>query len=440
MGGVGVRDAEDRAVSRAALQDFEMMRGEAPLRATEPAPWPTLAEEARYGLPGSALEVIEPHTEADPAAVLLNFVIGFGSVAGRGVHVRVGADRHGLNLFAVLVGETAKGRKGMSWGFAKTLLYAVEPHWVAERVLGGLSSGEGLIHAVRDPVTGVNKDGDLVVVDEGVSDKRLLAMEGEFATVLKVMAREGNTLSSIVRQAWDGSRLQTLTRNSPLKATDPHISIIGHVTKDEVLRHLSETDTSNGFANRFLWVMVKRSRVLPFGGRWSEVDATPLVKRLRKALEFAKDVGELTWGESAKEIWAEVYEELSEGEPGLFGAATSRAEAQVLRLSAVYAVMDSSRTIEAEHLKAGLAVWEYAESSARYIFGGSTGDPVADRLMEALKEKPGGMSRTEIAHLFGGHRSAARIEVSLSMLEKQGRARSETKATGGRPVERWFAT
>ena len=57
----------------------------------------------------------------------------------------MGADRHGLNLFAVLVGKTAKGRKGMSWNFAKDLMHAAEPFWVEGRVLGGLSSGEGLM-------------------------------------------------------------------------------------------------------------------------------------------------------------------------------------------------------------------------------------------------------------------------------------------------------
>src|SRR5215217_795490 len=127
------------------------------------ASWSTLAEEARYGLLGDALEVIEPHTEADPAAVLINLVIGFGNAAGRGAHVKVGADRHGLNLFAVLIGETAKGRKGMSWSFAKDLMHACEPFWIEDRILGGLPSGEGLIHAVRDPLTGMNKDGDPLV-------------------------------------------------------------------------------------------------------------------------------------------------------------------------------------------------------------------------------------------------------------------------------------
>ena len=403
------------------------------------APWPTLAEEARYGLAGDVLEAIEPHTEADPIAVLINIVIAFGNAAGRSAHVKVGADRHGLNLNAVLVGQSAKGRKGMSWGYVRDLMHAADPFWVEDRVMGGLSSGEGLIHAVRDRVTSENKNGELIVVDEGVSDKRLLAIESEFAGPLKVMTREGNILSIIIRQGWDGGKLQTLTRNSPLKATDPHISIIGHGTKHEVLRYLSETDASSGFANRYLWILVERSQKLPYGGDWSKVNTAALVKRLSEALAFARSSGELTWGESARATWESVYEELSEGETGLFGAATSRAEAQVLRLSAIYAVMDGSRTVEADHLLAGLALWEYAEQSARRIFGDTTGDPVADRIMEVLNNKPEGLTRNEIRNLFSRHRSSTRIGQALNHLQESGRVRSETQGTGGRPVEKWFA-
>jgi hypothetical protein len=413
--------------------------GETPSTGSGSAQGPTLAEEARCGLAGDMLAVIEPHTEADPVAVLINFLIAFGNAAGRNPHVKVGAGQHGLNLNAVLVGRSSKARKGMSWNLIYDLMHAADPVWVDDRVMGGLSSGEGLINAVRDRVESKDKNGEPIVLDEGASDKCLLALESEFAGPLKVMTRQGNILSVIIRQAWDGGKLQTLTRHSPLKATDPHISIIGHTTEQEVLRLLSETDASNGFANRFLWILVKRSRVLPYGGEWSKVDTTALVKRLYDALQFARNTGEITWGESGGEIWESVYEELSEGETGLFGAATSRAEAQVLRLSAIYAVMDGSSTIEADHLLAGLAVWEYAEESARRMFGDATGDPVADKIMEALKEKPKALTRNEIRDLFARHRSSTRIDQALNHLQELGRVRSESQATGGRPVERWFA-
>jgi hypothetical protein len=209
-----------------------------------------LIDEAFHGLAGQIVKAIEPHTEADPVAILVNLLAAFGNAIGRGSFFRVGADTHYLKINAGLVGETSKGRKGMSWGHPRELMQAADSEWTKERVLHGLSSGEGLIYAVRDRVEGENKKGELMVLDSGVEDKRLLVLEAELAGVLKVMNREGNTLSPIIRQAWDDGALQTLTKNSPMKATDAHVSIIGHITKSELLRQLTETGAVNGFANR----------------------------------------------------------------------------------------------------------------------------------------------------------------------------------------------
>jgi len=253
------------------------------------------------------------------------------------------------------------------------------------------------------------------------------------------MGREGNILSVVMRQGWDDDRLRTLTKNSPTKATGAHVSVIGHITKEELLRHLNETEQANGFANRFLWVLVKRSKELPFGGQWREVDKASLAERLCSALKFGKDAGEIAWGESAEGVWREVYGLLSEGRPGLFGAVVGRAEAQVVRLAALYAVMDESSLIEYEHLLAALALWSYAEESAHHVFGDATGDPVADVIIEALGAAgESGMSRTEIRDLFRRHKNANRINQALELLLKVEGARCEHQGTGGRPTERWF--
>jgi hypothetical protein len=256
--------------------------------------WPILAEEALCGLPGDIVKAIEPHTEADRVAVLSSLLAAFGNAIGRGAYFRVGADLHHLKLNIGLVGDTSKGRKGMSWGYPRELMRSADERWIDERVLHGLSSGEGLIYAVRDRLEGENKKGETVVLDEGVEDKRLLVMEAELAGVLKVMSREGNTLSPVIRQAWDDGALQTLTKNSPLKGTDAHISIIGHITKAELLRHLTETEAANGFANRFIWLLIRRSKELPFGGEWHRVDTAPLVGRPSFGGTFLKEMQDVT--------------------------------------------------------------------------------------------------------------------------------------------------
>jgi hypothetical protein len=286
----------------------------------------------------------------------------------------------------------------------------------------------------------VNDDGDgePVVIDPGVADKRLMIVEGEFAGPLRTMTRDGNTLSVLVRQAWDGVKLATLTKNSPLTSSHPHISIIGHSTNIELRKQLSETDAHNGFANRFMWLLVRRSKELPFGGDWHSIDVASLTRHLAAAIEYGRASREIRWGESARRPWTAVYGELSEGKPGLFGAVTSRAEAQTVRLAALYATLDLSQTIERPHLEAALALWSYAEVSALHIFGDATSDAVADRIIAALEEAPGGLIRTDMFNLFKRHVSRDRIDQALALLERLGRVRRERVKTSGRPAERWF--
>jgi hypothetical protein len=93
---------------------------------------------------------------------------------------------------------------------------------------------------------------------------------------------------------------------------------------------------------------------------------------------------------------------LTQARPGLLGAATARAEAQVLRLSALYALLDKSNCIRREHLAGALAFWDYCERSAEYVFGDSLGDAVADKALSVLRDAgERGLIRTELVHVFG---------------------------------------
>ena len=126
--------------------------------------------------------------------------------------------------------------------------------------------------------------------------------------------------------------------------------------------------------------------------------------------------------------------------PGLLGSVTSRAEAQVLRLSMVYALLDRSSVIRVEHLRAALALWRFCEASAKYIFGDALGDPVADTILAALRSSgPAGLTRTQIRDLFDRHTKEDKIASALASLEALSLARRVTQVTGGRPAECWFA-
>lgn len=423
---------------------------DSPRRVKSKIPWPKpLADEAYYGPAGTFVNTIQPYSEADPVAILMNFLTAFGNILGDRVYFKVEEDKHPMRLFCVLVGDTSKARKGISWGYPKTILGGLQPEW-KENIVAGLSSGEGLIWAVRDEIVRrqpVKQKGRVtgyeeVIVDDGVTDKRLLVMEGEFASTLRVLGREGNILSAVIRNAWDTGDLQILTKNNPAKATGAHISIIGHITTEELLRYLSNTEAANGFGNRFLWFCVKRSKCIPFDSGFSKVNVKPLITKLSDAIEYVNtsNTETMSWAEKTKPLWKKIYPELSEGKPGLIGALTARAEAYVTRLACIYALLDKSLKIEPPHLAAALAIWDYVESSIQYIFQDVTGDPLANEIFEVLSNHPSGMTRTEIYQYFNCNVNSERITVALKTLEKAEKVQmAKVEGPQGRSREVWIA-
>jgi len=403
--------------------------------------WPTLQPESLYGLAGDYVRAIAPHSEADPAAILVQFLATYGVVIGRNRYAQVEATRHYPNLFTVVAGLTSRARKGTSYGHIEMQMEAADCTWTRANHIKGVGSGEGLIYAVRDKRMGkepVRERGRVVgyqevEIDPGVEDKRGLYQTGEFSSILKVAAREGNTLSEVIRDIWDTGYLRNTTKGSPLAATDAHIGIIGHITIDEVQKLLTSTDMANGFANRFIWICARRSKELPEGGDISSVNFAPLLKRLHSAVTFGKGAGRMQRDDQAKAAWAAVYSMLSEDNTGLANTILARAEAQVLRLSILYALLDESSTIRHEHLHAALALWTYAEESAAYIFGQATGDEAADTLLSAL-EKAGeeGLTRKDITtHVLQGHKRSDEITRVLAALEARGRITCTQRARQG---------
>ena len=394
-----------------------------PQRSTDPE----LSEAALYGLAGLAVRTIAPHTEAHPAAILLQLLAVFGNLVGPGPHCMVDATRHGLNLFVVLVGDSSKARKGTSWGQVARLFAQVDRPWLSTRVTSGCLTAGGLVYALRD--------------QQPPTDRRLLALSEEFASILYALKRGKAQLSPLLRSAWDSGNLPTLNMQQHLQATGTHISLIAHITQRELAQSLHHTETHNGFANRCLWTWVQRNSCLPEGGDLSDGALSAVACELRRALDWAAATPEILFrrDDAARKLWQDCYPDLSQLRPGLRGAATSRAEAQVLRLSAIYAALDTSPVVGLPHLQAALAVWDYCSNSAILLFGDSTGDAIADRILEALVESPKGLTKQQIRRLFHGHVSCDRIDAALEQLMQIDAAKFKSEPTRGRPSTLWSA-
>lgn len=396
---------------------------------------------AFHGIAGEVARAIEPHSESDPLAILTQFMVLAGNAMGTGPKFRVEGSTHGCNENVVLVGDTSRGRKGTALRQTEVPLRLAVPQWAEDCVTRGLSTGEGVIAAVRDPAY-KTVDGELQVVDAGVADKRLCVCESEFASTLKVMGRDGSILSAVLRNAFDGGDLRVMTRNNPLRASNAHVSIVGHITVDELRRELSTTEAGNGFGNRIMWMCVYRSKELPDGGEAHTINWQPIVSSLQAAFDYAEHLSDpIPRDEQARKLWHSIYSGLTKGQPGMLGALTSRGEAHVMRLALIHAVLDCSPAITAEHVYAAMALWEYSERSCRAIFGDRLGDPVADEIMRMLRQADDeGVTRTQIRDWFGRNKQVGHIERALELIEKLGLATKRKQATGGRAAEVWRAT
>ena len=405
--------------------------------------WPILESKATHGLVGEIARLATANSEADPVAVIATTLAYAGAEFGRCQHTAIGDDPHHSRHFIAVVGKTSRARKGTSHPPVRRIFKRAEqirlhastlpfPSGSKLKVLNGpLSSGEGLVYAVRDAST-ENED------DPGVVDKRLLVVEQELGSALRAFQRTGNNLSMILRTAYDGGTIEPLTKHNRIVATDPHISILAHITGPELKDLMSASDITNGLANRFLWSAAHRPRIVAFPKPMLDADVERIAIELARVIVLAhsRSGTELMMSNSAQDHWANVYPELTRDYPGMLGAVTSRQEAHARRMALTYAQLDGADRIEIIHLEAALAFCRYAFDSARYLFGEAELDPVAQRIIEALP--PGKqLSQTEISALFDRHLPKHRLNSALADLRERGRVRLTEEKTGGAPRKVW---
>jgi hypothetical protein len=432
--GVGRVEAETDEQARRELGDHhhDGERGQqqqAP-HATSP---PIIRAEAFYGVIGEIVETTKASTEADPAAILGSLVCGVGVLMGPTPYLQIGSTRHVLILWPLLFGRTGSGRKGEATNTAEVFLEPSHPDFVKLRT-SGLSSGEGLIEAIRDPTE--VKHGK-VTETVGTTDKRLFVVEPEFASVMARAKREGNTLAAVLRQAWDGRALSTLNR-SPLKAKSSHVGIVGHVTPREFRLRLAEAEMSGGLYNRFLPIWSERAHLLPIPPVLSTNTIKSLAEKLHAGIaNAAKTSAPITLTADAEALWrGELYPRYAgmDDSDEAWVEFSRRAAPNCLRVAAIYAVLDGRRQINHADLRAAAALVDFSMDTARYVLGNQSKDPRLDRLRRALDASPDGLTRSEVSKVFGHNASADVLDELLSaLLANGGYEQVDDQGDRGRP-------
>jgi hypothetical protein len=339
------------------------------------SPAPVLPPEsaAFRGLAGEVVRAIEPHTEADPIGLLDNVLVRFGAMVGSGAWARVGAATHPPALYIGNVGRSSRSRQDTAQVEVAYVMESADHGWSDLYQVTGFGSGEAFIkHAAGQP------------------GAPILMIEPELGRLLTVAAREGTTVSHVLRMGYDYRRIKLRVRHKQYLAPAAPVSMIGHITEHELKdRHagLRLVEIMNGFGIRILWTYVDRRRTIASPQEVPGHVLNPLIERLHRALVAARTVGPMPRTPEADRLWDAMYGEvLGDVTVPIIDALTARAEAQLLRLSMIYALLDEERAIHPQHLESAWEVWRYCRWSAQHIFvGAGTGDADVDRIIEVLE-------------------------------------------------------
>jgi len=465
------------------FNDLKVIRGTGAVReavdAAQPAEWhepdhalnddkatgpdalnpPTMAPEGFPPLLRELTAAACASSEAHPVAVAANAIAWFGAAVGRGAFQRVGDAIIHMRPYFLIVGKSGKARKGTAEVTVRKV-FALQDTMTRERRgtkdtlrfhTGGLSTGEGLAYAIRDPKEADEKGKG---GDDGVRDKRLVVGEPEFANVLAQVKREGNTLSSTVRNAWDGRDLEPLTKTSQTRVTAPHIVIVGHITGFELREKSTENDAANGLLNRFMLVYVYRPKLVPLPQPTPEPVLQRLAQKLADAIEFATSKGvhaenqlEVTLSPEAAELWCRRYAEVTRDRDGKAGSLLARSEVYARMLAGIFALMDRRAEIEPCDLTAALAWVDYWHASVSYVFQVEDQEldelpPFPREVLSVIEARPG-ITQTELQRHWNNGRSAE-LKAALERLTGAAPPLVEAKkekydGTGGRRPVRYFA-
>ena len=353
------------------------------------------ADSILYGIAGRIIRKIDAESESHPAGNLLEFLVGFGNLIGRGPYFVHESTRHYTNEFGIRVGESALSRKGTGRDRVQELLRKIDLGWMNNCVKGGFGSGQAIIQAITDEIKQVKLDPRTKkpvenIFAQNVPDKRLLISEGEFSGVLKIAAMEGSLFSEVFRNAFDCKKLENTVKGSPAKCMEPFVSCCCDTNLDDLQAILkNKPNAGNGFGNRFMYAFVEKTKDIPGGGApldWQDelcgvkdpnqntLWSSPSLYHL---VQEAKKRGEVKRSWSAERVWLSMYPSFELRVRSMnrsSGVISSRGEAHVCRLSLLYALLDDSKQIEPQHLYAAKALWDYLCDSTEWIFGGRTAD------------------------------------------------------------------
>lgn len=361
------------------------------------------------GLIGKTVKALDPWHEADPIAVHMSLMAMASVLLEGGVKVYTGSKWEYPLLNVLLFGESAKGRKGTSGTIAFEVVTKAFPGWRDDHTGGAPSSGAGIVKLLANTAVETNWLRPLDEIPEQLREEAAtkpirrikpglpyLFYEEEIAKVLH-RARMDDSYEALIRVMWQGANL-TGRYTSHLQVTIPRpvVGWLAHVTPGEFVAKLGRSSLHGGTFNRFMLFWVQRNRIIRRIRPIPEDLLARLASEFRARILFGRTVGKIQPTEEAWDFWENDLHPEIDGQLSaspLWGEFVGRALDNIMRMAAIYAVMDKRRAITADDLKAARGVMRYVFASLPTIMrelGDNTPvmDPASHRPGDPTKAHP----------------------------------------------------
>lgn len=232
-----------------------------------------------------------------------NALMTIGLAVGRDVKLYDSSSVY-ANLLVCLLGKTGD-RKSRSFAHTKRLL-ARALHFesgddfpTGVQYSGNVASGEALINIFQKPVYDpVNPK----IITTYAPIRGLVNFE-EFSALAARASRPGNTLKDTIISFYDADpyiSTSSMTHKT-VTATEAFCSIFATTQPESLKGLMTQSDTTSGFLNRWIFVSGTSKRIVAIGGEI--IDIEPCVAPLQDIHGWKPPHGTITWSEDAAKLF-----------------------------------------------------------------------------------------------------------------------------------------
>jgi hypothetical protein len=333
-------------------------------------------EIAFSGVLGECVKFLEEGTDASRVGLLASMVSFCGALMPARTYWH---GMHTSSPYLALVGKQGIGRKGTAmFRVRDALAHALEPRAVEDIRFEGLASGEALVKALLDRDRETNRNPTGILFEE------------EYESFLAASGREGSTLDSRMRAAFDGKQLSHRKVAERITVAEPYwLSGLVGITPSALRRRYPQENFDNGSGTRWLWLPVQRRdvRVASQEPILPPELSTALVKAYQANVKTQPRIDP---GPGVEDLLSEYDEYLRSEVIGTAAKLTVRYGVIALRIALVHAAVSRSKAISRKHVRAAIAMTEYARAGIRFCFGDTATDIYSTHLYRLLLDSETG--------------------------------------------------